>query len=435
MARVNINVELLQKGMADYYEVQPNALVYVKQWKAAAKEATTTNTSKGGTATPTTTLKVFTGVVSQGKLGADVSFISRQDDLIVNSEELRQAALNNLAPWLTALPGRIAYEVKIVPSIITKDGFRQYGQAQTVTTGYYKDGRPKTKTVVNRFATMKLYFIKSGGERQKLDDIVLGPTDAVSFRPTNEEIAQLENNLKQDIVLTDINQVTGIVAAGTEQAGSGTVGIAVSGGVAGQLQQAAPMVSVPAAFGSETEILRVFNSNIPGTEPGSTDYNKALIWNALVTAAKEYEPSAKPEINRNNWMNILYLALGGNAVQQDLYRNSPLVVSTLDKLMRGYTREATAEESAAGAASTPQTAGPTATNALAPSPMGTGDPACRAGTLSEFYAVLGQSLPSVQQRSTEYSKLGLGPAAWYTGTAEQNNKLLRELKKQRGCAV
>jgi hypothetical protein len=49
-------------------------------------------------------------------------------------------------------------------------------------------------------------------------------------------------------------------------------------------------------------------------------------------------------------------------------------------------------------------------------------------TLSEWYQSQGQALPSVSERSVIYERLGLGPSSFYTGTSEQNTKLLNALK-------
>lgn len=47
-----------------------------------------------------------------------------------------------------------------------------------------------------------------------------------------------------------------------------------------------------------------------------------------------------------------------------------------------------------------------------------------ASTLAEYYSGIGQSLPSVSERSKVYESKGLGSAAEYKGTAEQNTRLL-----------
>jgi hypothetical protein len=39
-------------------------------------------------------------------------------------------------------------------------------------------------------------------------------------------------------------------------------------------------------------------------------------------------------------------------------------------------------------------------------------------------------MPSVSSRAALYQQLGLGQSAYYTGTAEQNTKLLKALQAQ-----
>ena len=58
---------------------------------------------------------------------------------------------------------------------------------------------------------------------------------------------------------------------------------------------------------------------------------------------------------------------------------------------------------------------------------------CFAGNIAEFFDVNKTQYPSVAERSKLYEEFGLGPATWYTGTAEQNFKLLTEFKRRSGC--
>ena len=57
-------------------------------------------------------------------------------------------------------------------------------------------------------------------------------------------------------------------------------------------------------------------------------------------------------------------------------------------------------------------------------------PRANATTLFEWYRAQGRDLPPVAQRSVVYASLGLGVQGYYTGTAEQNTKLLNALKYQ-----
>jgi hypothetical protein len=51
-------------------------------------------------------------------------------------------------------------------------------------------------------------------------------------------------------------------------------------------------------------------------------------------------------------------------------------------------------------------------------------------TIYQWYQAQGQSLPSVSARSVIYEGFGLGSRNYYTGTSEQNTKLLSALKAQ-----
>ena len=53
-------------------------------------------------------------------------------------------------------------------------------------------------------------------------------------------------------------------------------------------------------------------------------------------------------------------------------------------------------------------------------------------TLNAYYAALGQVVPDIASRVELYASMGLGPESTYIGTAEQNNRLLVELKRKDG---
>ncbi len=163
-----------------------------------------------GTGSTTTTPKIFTGIVSQGVIGRGLEFIPRQDDLIESLTELQTAAANNLTPFLQSLLGKIVYEVKIVPSVITKDGFKQSGTVQQVRSGTNKDGSPKYKTVVNKFAQLTLYIMTDKGVRSKITTITLGPTDSTKFFVGPNEIRSIEAAIPGLVFTKDINEITGI---------------------------------------------------------------------------------------------------------------------------------------------------------------------------------------------------------------------------------
>ncbi len=144
--------------------------------------------------------QVVTGVLSQGSVGNTVDFISRQDDLIENADELKQAMHNNLAPFLATIPGRVTYEVKIVSSITTSTGFQQKGSVQKVLTGYTTKGVAKYKNVVNKFAVLDMKIKTATGSLAKLGTIILGPVDSVKFSAQNIDLSGVANTVQQNII-------------------------------------------------------------------------------------------------------------------------------------------------------------------------------------------------------------------------------------------
>lgn len=144
--------------------------------------------------------QVITGILSQGTLGNTVDFISRQDDLIENATELEHAMRNNLAPFLTTIPSRVSYEVRIVSSITTATGFQTKGTVQKVLTGYTTKGIPKYKNVYNKFAILDLKIKTATGSLAKLATIVLGPVDAVKFQAQNIDLSGIAQTIQNNII-------------------------------------------------------------------------------------------------------------------------------------------------------------------------------------------------------------------------------------------
>src|SRR3990167_837837 len=155
-------------------------------------------------------IKVFTGVLTQGKLGETEPFIAREDDLIDSMDDLQTAAQNNLANFIVALPGKIVYEIKIVSTITTKDGFIQRGAAQQIQTGTTKDGSPKFKTVINKFAIIDIFVFTQRNIRTKIQTVVLGPVDSVAFQPKAAELQIAERTIKSELITSDINEINTI---------------------------------------------------------------------------------------------------------------------------------------------------------------------------------------------------------------------------------
>lgn len=315
--------------------------------------------SSGGTTgqvstTTKTVPKVFTGVVSQGVVGKGLVFTARPDDLIESVEELRTAAANNLAPYLNTVLGKIVYEVKVVSSILTKEGFKQTGTTQQIQTGTWANGQPKYKTVTNKFATIIVYAITDKGSRAKLTTIVLGPVDSAKLVVGQNDLRELETNLSKEIITNDVQEVLNIQ---TEEK------IAES----------------------------IATSEEPKTEEIIIGYDtRGIDIRSGSQAEKSYiERGYKIWVNPNN------------SKQSKAF--API------KETRVISMSDTVPVVSAGGTK------PTGTSTTV-------------ATLSEWYQTQGQTLPSVSVRSQLYASLGLGQASYYTGTAEQNTKLLNALK-------
>lgn len=340
--------------------------------------STSVPVSSGGTSTPS--VKVFTGIVSQGVLGSGLTFTARPDDLIESVQDLQDAASNNLAAALAALPSSLSYEIKIVSSVITKDGFKQTGSSQQIISGYATTGAPKYKTVVNKFAVLYIYLMNEKGTRTKVRTVVLGPTNVLRFNPTGQQISGIENTVKSTIITSNPGDITSVVsnaplggssapAPEASAADPYTVGQSVSGGYAN-------------TSGSISYVYTYKGGGLWSiSDTLSRDYGTATKTTAQVLAERANTPS-KPT--------------GGSTAGQTTTTPSPA---------QGATPAPAGGSSSSGASSVQS-----------------------ATTLAEFFGARGQPLPSVAERALIYQGFGLGQSSFYTGTAEQNTKMLNALK-------
>lgn len=334
------------------------------------------SSSPVGSIAPVT--KVFTGIVSQGVVGQGLNFTPRPDDMIESVEELRQAAANNLAPYLNALLGKIVYEVKVIPSIITKEGFKQTGTTQKIQSGSYADGTPKYKMVTNKFATLNVYALTDKGSRAKLTTIVLGPTNSAKLTVSQADVRAIETALPKDVTTTDINDISGIETANPIT------------------------VSTP-----------------PAAQPVQQQEEQEAYWLTLYISGKKYQvgpfddkSSAKAV---SSSIEKLYSKVKIN-VNYDLEKRlEPGLPTWTGDDLKDKVKSASVSD-AIPVVTKPATSTPTK--------------GASASTLSEWYQAQGQSLPSVKERAKIYATLGLGQESYYTGTAEQNTKLLKALKEK-----
>lgn len=335
------------------------------------------------TATTITTPKVFTGIVSQGVVGSGLVFQSRPDDLIESLEELRVAAANNLVPYLNTFLSKVIYEVKIVSTIITKDGFKQRGTTQRIQTGTFTNGQPKYKTVTNKFATLIIYVLTDKGSRTKVTTIVLGPVDSSKLVIGINDLATLELSLSKDVVTQDLGDITKVTT------------------------------DKPISIQTTTE--QAQNQNNIKTTGGELLPN---YWNKLGITDERWYSNEFDETSKAANLDVYTRNLAANIPFTNALK-SPVVI--IQQNNQTPTQNTTSVPTTVPVVnSTTQTAIKTVSNAA---------------TLYEWYKTQGQSLPSVSERSLIYEGLGLGSRNYYTGTSEQNTKLLNALKSGTNVAA
>lgn len=332
-------------------------------------------------------VRVFSGVVSQGVIGSTATFTPRQDDLIENAEELSQASHNNLAPFIASLGSRLSYEIKVVPSIKSASGWTQRGTAQRVISGYNKDGSPKYRTVVNKFATMDIFVKTDKGTQSKITTIVLGPVDSVRFQGANVNLGQVAVGVQQNII------APASVATPTVTPTTGaTSGPTVPSKESGQ--------NVPYLIYKFTPNGQPSYQALPAT---NTPYGASV---ADLTEARAWFAINPTALVQQQTIPGFDSILAGQFVDSGLSWG-------MDKLSgeMGWGTWKAKE-----VAQVAPVVAPVATTAT---------------TLFSYYQAHGQSLPGVEERSKLYEQLGLGQSAYYTGTAEQNTKLLAALQGSR----
>jgi hypothetical protein len=377
-------------------------------FKDKASAAPSTPAPAKSQATTFSVPKVFTGIISQGAVASATSFTPRPDDLITSANDLQTAIANNVAPFIAALPGKLIYEVKMQTTVTTKDGFTQHGTTQQIQTGTYKDGSAKYKTVTNRFAVLNLYILSDLNHKSKIAQIVLGPTDAAQFQPTQNDLSSIEQTIASTI-MTDTPPTT--VAAATAQP------------LATDTASDAAPVATPLA---PWQKLPKFTGNIDSSYLLPRDGFAGELYHLVGKTLYVYTPAdelvtddekhtvgnfgAQSELARQRLLQL--------GVDINRFSLAPFIADIITqnknvnadyKSFFGFTDAPTPTQPT-------QSTTTTATDAIT--------------TLYGWYASKGQSLPPVASRATTYAQLGLGPANYYTGTAEQNTKLLAALKAQ-----
>jgi hypothetical protein len=392
---VNVTVAKLKPLLAPYLRLNGGQVLSTS---SVSPTNTSTATKPGGASTSAAAslpaagagastyqpVKVFTGIVSSGTLGASQPFNVKEDDMINSSLELRNVAQTNAAAFLATLPGRVVYELKIVNSVIAADGSKRVGATVQVPNGRTASGATKYKYVNNKFAVMSLYLVKKEGTRTKITDITLGPTDVAQFNPSGEELAGIGKNLVSSVATNSTNDISTIISDTPTETITTTPAPA-------PLPNYNLQAKVPGDLGYAFYMRPQMGGNppsyivIPDYRFGNPEYSRI--------SEEEYRRATG---DTKDYTNSGYQLVNGVFTMMTTYKPSDLMP-------------------APAAVSAPQ--GGTA-----------GQPSKKPTNLSEYYASKGQSLPSLAARGQTYQSLGLGAASLYTGTVEQNTKLLTALQ-------
>ena len=394
---------------------------------------TTGATAQTRQATTIPTIKVFTGIVTQGKLGDPAAFVARETDLIDNMEELVAAAQNNLASFLVALSGRVVYEIKIVSSVTSKTGFVTRGTTQKIVSGRYANGQPKYKTIVNKFAQLNVYFVTSKGIKSKIETITLGPVNSATFTPDGTQIQLAENTIKSSIITNDVNEIQAIItpqAVVIEQPKENKIlpttklDFSANTPALKQIVDTIPVrYFIAGGIGTQYFVAGVVNTI--NTPYGGTEVSRAAAIDAIEKTASVMRenraaiargeritgPTGNPEEFIKEQMENI------NKIPDPLV--AEYVAPWGEKLSNvplSYVREL--EKGKEDTSDLPQSNNPNR---------------CSVTTIAEYFDVNKTIFPNLEVRAKLYEKWGLGLAAYYTGTAEQNNKFLAETKRRGGC--
>lgn len=370
-----------------------------------------------------TQIKIYTGVVANGALGTPQEFVARPDDMIQNAEELKAAAKINLAALYQALPGRFYYEIAIVSSVRTRAGFTVKGAPVQVVSGYTTKGTPRYKTVYHKFAVMRIFVTDRLGKNVKLEEITLGPVNVVDFQPTAAQLTDIAEKITPETFTGDIGDVSQIVTTKPVSVTPTSQYVpapttAPAGGTVSQPVASVPQVPAyvaPATPPPAPPPVQV-SSPAPAPVPVAPQVAQTVeIWRALGYTEMQYGGignlsiatlATKYGVDPNDFgaINPQFAKIGGISAGSSwdasyLMRNMGIMTINIPQRRTVSLPPVNAQLMAA-------------TN------------------LSEAYAALGLSLAALSTRANLYQAWGLGAASTYAGTAEQNAKLLAEIKKR-----
>lgn len=175
--------------------------------------SSTSGASSAGSGGGGGNVKLFTGVIANGTLGASNSFTPNTSNLISNAGDLKSAAKHNLAAYVVALPGLFYWDIAIVNTIKSATGFTIHGSIEKVQIGTTKTGTPKYKTYYQKFAVLRVGIKDMSGRSIKLTEVDLGPVDSTSFSPTSSDLAGVSAALTPELFTSDVSQVQTLVTS------------------------------------------------------------------------------------------------------------------------------------------------------------------------------------------------------------------------------
>lgn len=359
-------------------------LPFIAYGNKPASGGTSVPIKTGGSTSTTTKVQVFSGVVSQGTLGNGVVFSPRTNDMIDDVEELIQSASINLATFLSTLASRVIYEIKIVSTITTKDGFTQRGTVHQVQVGTFSNGAPRYKTVTNKFAVLYLYLMTDKGTKTKIATVNVGPVNAINFQVQSNDLVEIANRLRGVVTTSNVSEIKQIVS---------DTPIAVT-----------PVPATPAPLP---------NYNISAKVPGDLGY---AFYKRPKIDANPVSYVVVPDYRFGNpeYQRITEEEYRRETGDKKDYTNSGY------QLVNGVFTKMTDYQ--------PSDLNPPATPAQVAKANLPHAGSMEATSIAFFYDPNGKNYPSVAERAVLYEQYGLGSKDLYIGSAEQNIKLLAKLK-------
>lgn len=347
-------------------------------------------------------------VVQQVQIAARevLPFEPKNNDIIESEQELIQSAQNNLSAFVGSLPSRLIYDIRIVTSVTTKDGDVRYGRAVTVPTYIDKYGNQKTKTIRNKFAVLDVYVKNEKGARVKMQTITLGPTDASVYDPKREDISDLEERLNaQQSIQLSVRQEN-MAQLTIETTPQNPLGDAEQGGDVPSITQT-PVIERDYLINGDG-FYNAVRYRV-GAKVYETYFVEDMLTDEEIIKLGNYGKAIE-EVKRR----LLQMGIDVEKFKRDTFywEYNGAAAEMVRFPWKQFFFERLPGESA-----------------VTPSPIATAA-GSGATTLSAWYAANGKPLPSIAERGALYESLGLGSKALYTGTAEQNTKLLAALKTQ-----